>query len=90
MTGMLEGKNAIIYGAAGGIGRGVAQAFAREGARVFLAGRREAPLQALATAISEAGGEAQVPWWMRSTRRPSTPRWRRWSKKPGRWTSRSI
>jgi len=60
MTGMLEAKNAIVYGAAGGIGRGVAQAFAREGARVFLAGRSEAPLHALAKVIRNAGGDAQV------------------------------
>lgn len=60
MTGMLSGKNAIIYGAAGGIGSGVAHAFAREGARVHLAGHHEGPLQALATAIGEAGGEAEV------------------------------
>jgi NAD(P)-dependent dehydrogenase (short-subunit alcohol dehydrogenase family) len=29
MSGLLEKKNAIIYGAAGGIGREVARAFAR-------------------------------------------------------------
>ena len=34
---LLEGKNAIIYGAGGGIGGGVARTFAREGARVILA-----------------------------------------------------
>jgi S-adenosylhomocysteine hydrolase len=33
---LLEGRNAVIYGAIGGA---VARAFAREGARVFLAGR---------------------------------------------------
>ena len=37
-----------------------AHAFAREGARVFLAGRHDGPLQALATEIGEAGGEAEV------------------------------
>ena len=36
---LLENKNAIVYGAGGGIGGGVARTFAREGARVFLAGR---------------------------------------------------
>ena len=36
---LLENKNAIIYGGGGAIGGGVAQTFAREGARVFLAGR---------------------------------------------------
>jgi len=60
MTGMLEGKNAIIYGAAGGIGRGVSHAFAREGAQVFLTGRSIEPLDALATEITDTGGSARV------------------------------
>jgi len=45
MTRLLEGKNAIFYGAGGGIGRGVARTFACDGARVFLAGRTRAPLE---------------------------------------------
>jgi NAD(P)-dependent dehydrogenase (short-subunit alcohol dehydrogenase family) len=53
---LLEGKNAIIYGA-GGLGAGIAQTFAREGANVFLAGRRREPLEALA---GEIGAEAAV------------------------------
>jgi 3-oxoacyl-[acyl-carrier protein] reductase len=36
---LFEHENAVIYGAAGSIGSTVACAFAREGARVFLAGR---------------------------------------------------
>ena len=36
---LLEGKNAIVYGGSGSVGSAVARAFAREGARVFLAGR---------------------------------------------------
>lgn len=36
---LLDSKNAVIYGAGGSIGGAVAHAFAREGARVFLAGR---------------------------------------------------
>jgi NAD(P)-dependent dehydrogenase (short-subunit alcohol dehydrogenase family) len=36
---LLSGKSAILYGAAGHISRAVGQAFAREGARLFLAGR---------------------------------------------------
>jgi NAD(P)-dependent dehydrogenase (short-subunit alcohol dehydrogenase family) len=43
---LLEKKNAIIYGAGGGIGGGVARTFAREGARVFLTGRTGPPLVA--------------------------------------------
>lgn len=36
---LLEKKNAVVYGAGGAIGRTIAHAFAREGARVFLTGR---------------------------------------------------
>jgi NAD(P)-dependent dehydrogenase (short-subunit alcohol dehydrogenase family) len=57
---LLEKKNAVIYGAGGGLGGGVARTFAREGARVFLTGRHIAPLQALADDIRAAGGGAEV------------------------------
>jgi NAD(P)-dependent dehydrogenase (short-subunit alcohol dehydrogenase family) len=57
---LLEKKNAIIYGAGGGIGGGVARAFAREGARVFLAGRTGPPLEAVAADVRAAGGSAEV------------------------------
>lgn len=60
MTRLLEGKTAIIYGAGGGIGRGVARTFAREGARLFLAGRTRARLEAVAETIASDGGEADV------------------------------
>ena len=48
---MLKNKVAVIYGAGGAIGGAVARAFAREGANVFLAGRRQAPVEALAKEI---------------------------------------
>jgi NAD(P)-dependent dehydrogenase (short-subunit alcohol dehydrogenase family) len=57
---LLENKNAIIYGAGGGIGGGVARAFAREGARVFLVGRTPEKLDAVAKDITAAGGSAEV------------------------------
>lgn len=57
---LLENKNAVIYGAGGAIGAAVAGAFAREGARVFLAGRTRAPLDRVAGEISAAGGTAEV------------------------------
>ncbi|HEX6425715.1 MAG TPA: SDR family oxidoreductase [Acidimicrobiales bacterium] len=57
---LLENKNAVVYGAAGAVGRTVARAFAREGARVFLAGRTAATLDALAGEIVAAGGEADT------------------------------
>jgi NAD(P)-dependent dehydrogenase (short-subunit alcohol dehydrogenase family) len=56
---LLEGKNAVIYGA-GRLGAGIARTFAREGARVFLAGRTREPLEALAAEIAAAGGSADA------------------------------
>jgi len=57
---LLERKNAVIYGAGGSIGGAVARAFAREGARVFLAGRTRATLEEVAEAIRSAGGTAET------------------------------
>lgn len=57
---LLEGKSAVIYGGGGAIGGAVARAFAREGARVFLAGRTRERLEAVAASIEEVGGEAEV------------------------------
>ena len=53
---MLDGKHAVIYGAAGPIGAAVAHAFAREGARVSLAGRTREKLDSLAREIAAASG----------------------------------
>jgi 3-oxoacyl-[acyl-carrier protein] reductase len=57
---LLESKNAVIYGGGGGIGGAMARAFAREGARVFLAGRTQAKLDAVAAGIRAAGGTAET------------------------------
>ncbi len=57
---LLENKNAVIYGSGGAIGGAVARAFAREGAKVFLAGRTVAKLAAVARDISAAGGAAET------------------------------
>jgi NAD(P)-dependent dehydrogenase (short-subunit alcohol dehydrogenase family) len=57
---LLEGKSAVIYGGGGSIGGAVARSFAREGARVFLAGRTRAKLDAVAEAIRAAGGTAET------------------------------
>jgi NAD(P)-dependent dehydrogenase (short-subunit alcohol dehydrogenase family) len=60
MTNLLDGKAAIIYGGGGGIGAGVAKTFAREGATVFLVGRTQDKLDAVANDIKAAGGKAHV------------------------------
>ena len=57
---MLKDKNAVIYGAGGGIGSAVAQAFARGGARVFLTGRELASVAVVAKEIDAAGGTAEA------------------------------
>jgi 3-oxoacyl-[acyl-carrier protein] reductase len=57
---LLEGKNAVIYGGGGSIGGAVARAFGREGARVFLAGRTQAKLDAVAEDIRSEGGKAET------------------------------
>jgi NAD(P)-dependent dehydrogenase (short-subunit alcohol dehydrogenase family) len=57
---LLEDKNAVIYGGGGSIGGAVAKAFAREGARVHLAGRTKATLDAVADEIRAAGGQADT------------------------------
>ena len=57
---MLANKVAVVYGAGGAIGGAVAHAFAREGARVFLTGRRLASVELVAKAIEAAGGSAEA------------------------------
>ncbi len=51
---LLENKVAVIYGGGGPIGGAAVHAFAREGARVYLAGRTQSKL---------------IPWRTRSARR---------------------
>jgi 3-oxoacyl-[acyl-carrier protein] reductase len=60
MNMLLEDKVAVIYGAGGPIGSAVARAFAREGARVFLAGRTKAKLDKIAGDIRSDGGVADT------------------------------
>lgn len=54
----LEGKVAVITGAGSGIGREIAQLFAREGARTVVADVNEATGRQVVATIEEAGGEA--------------------------------
>ncbi len=57
-SGLLAGKVAVIYGAAGAIGSSVSRVFAREGAQLFLAGRTPERVQALAQELTQAGASA--------------------------------
>src|SRR5687767_16042195 len=57
---ILRNKNAVIYGGGGAIGGAVARVFAREGARVFIAGRTQAKLDAVAADITAAGGTVET------------------------------
>src|SRR5437899_3558093 len=56
--GALDGKAAIITGAATGIGRATALLFARAGARLTLADTRDDELARTVGAVRQAGGEA--------------------------------
>lgn len=57
-SGRLNGKTAIITGAASGIGRGTARLFAEEGARLVLVDRDEDKLNQTVEEATAAGGEA--------------------------------
>lgn len=55
--GKLEGKVAFITGASRGIGRGIAEGFAAEGASVILTARNEAALTELSQTLAERGAK---------------------------------
>jgi 3-oxoacyl-[acyl-carrier protein] reductase len=60
MSGLLQGKTAIVYGAGGSVGGAVARAFTREGAKVFLVGRTFDGLETVAKDITADGGSAET------------------------------
>lgn len=55
--GKLDGKVAIVTGASSGLGRGVAIAFSKEGARLVICARRVEKLQQTAETCRQAGAE---------------------------------
>lgn len=57
---LLNNKIAIIYGGSGAIGSAIASAFLREGATVYLAGRRLTRLEAAADALKAADGKVHI------------------------------
>jgi NAD(P)-dependent dehydrogenase (short-subunit alcohol dehydrogenase family) len=57
---LLKDKVAVVYGAGGAIGGTVARRFAREGAAVYLAGRSQAKVEAVARQITTQGGRAHT------------------------------
>src|SRR5205807_393923 len=56
---LLKNQIALITGSGRGIGRAIAQLFAKQGAAVFLAARTEKELAAVAKEISGSGGTAE-------------------------------
>lgn len=54
----LKGKTALVLASSGGLGRGIAEALAAEGARVFVTGRSAAKLAECVAAIRAKGGAA--------------------------------
>jgi NAD(P)-dependent dehydrogenase (short-subunit alcohol dehydrogenase family) len=60
MSGLLQGKSALVTGGASGIGRAAALAMAREGARLAVADRNEAGAAETVAMVNAAGGQAMA------------------------------
>ena len=73
MAGRLEGKVALVIGAARGIGKGVAKRFAEEGAKLVLADADTKYGPATADELAPFSSASTSPGW-RTPRRRSRPR----------------
>jgi 3-oxoacyl-[acyl-carrier protein] reductase len=58
MLSPVQGKSVIVTGASRGIGKGIAQVFARQGAKVLIVGRNGGDAEKTAEEINGAGGTA--------------------------------
>jgi 3-oxoacyl-[acyl-carrier protein] reductase len=56
----LNNKRAVIFGASGGVGSGVAKVFAVQGATVFLSGRNLSKVEKVVSEIRKEGGSAEA------------------------------
>ena len=56
----LNGARIILTGAGGGVGAALSLALARQGARLLLVGRREAPLQTVKDKLDKLGADAGI------------------------------
>lgn len=59
MTDRLEGRAAVVTGAARGIGKAICEAFVEEGAAVFVADLHGGEAETLAKALRDSGGRAE-------------------------------
>src|SRR5215467_9693898 len=59
-SGLLKGKRALVFAAAGSIGAAIAREFAAQGAEVFMSGRTESNVKTVAGAITAGGGQAHA------------------------------